>query len=173
MAEPTIAAGYARALMEFAVSMGADRESLIARSQIDPDDLRDPDNRVPIGKYIALLNAGADLCNEPALSLLFGEKVRGAELSIVALIARFAETPDEALEQINRFSRLRKAQSTPAAVQRPPTTPGHPNFPVPKSEDRNAPNPEPTMQTQSDSHPRPPESNFAQPTAIQTSQSAP
>jgi len=47
MARSTIAAGLARALVELAVSKGASREELIERSQIDPEQLQDQDNRIP------------------------------------------------------------------------------------------------------------------------------
>ena len=46
MSELTIAAGGVRALMELAVSKGANRCALAERSQIDPADLEDRDNRI-------------------------------------------------------------------------------------------------------------------------------
>ena len=76
MPNPTIAAGYPKAFLDFAVSRGADRQTLIARSHIHPDELLNQDNRIPLANYLALLNAGIELCNEPALSLLFGEAVK-------------------------------------------------------------------------------------------------
>ncbi len=106
MTEPTIAAGFAKALTELAVSKGASRAALIKRSQIDPDDLANQDIRVPLAKYLALMQAGVELCGDPALALHFGEAFSMPELSIVGLICEAAETPMEAFEQMNRFSRL-------------------------------------------------------------------
>lgn len=75
MAELTIAASGVRALLDVAVSRGANRRALTERSQIEPAELEDPDNRVPFSKYIALMRAGQELCNDPALALHFGETV--------------------------------------------------------------------------------------------------
>src|SRR6266404_113183 len=86
MPNPTVAAGYPKALLDFAVSKGADRQMLIERSHICLDDLQDQDNRIPLANYMALLKAGIELCNEPALSLLFGEAVKLQDISIVGLI---------------------------------------------------------------------------------------
>lgn len=106
MAEPTIAAGYPRAFLDFAVARGADRRALIERSGIRPDDLAEQDNRTPLSNYVTLLEAGAELCREPALALLFGEASRLQDISIVGLIGEAAETAEEARRQINRYARL-------------------------------------------------------------------
>jgi AraC-like DNA-binding protein len=106
MGEPTIAAGYAKALLNFAVSKGADRKLLIARSQIDPDSSDAQDDRVPLTNYIALMNVGIELCNEPALALQFGEAVSMPDVSIVGLICAAAETTGAARLQMNRYARL-------------------------------------------------------------------
>ncbi len=106
MAEPTIAAGFARGLMEFAIMKGADQQALVARSQINPDDLLDQDNRVALADYVALMDAAIDLSGAPALALQFGEAFTMPELSIVGLISQAAETVAEAFDQMNRYVRL-------------------------------------------------------------------
>ncbi len=106
MPESTVAAGLARALIELAVSKGASQEALAERSQIDPQELQDLDNRIPFAKYVALMRAGKELCNDPALALHFGEAFDFAELSIVGLIVGVAETGADAFMQINRYARL-------------------------------------------------------------------
>jgi AraC-like DNA-binding protein len=105
MAEPTIAASFAQAFLDFAVSRGADRQMLIEQSCIDADDLTDEDNRVPVSKYIELMKAGIQLCREPGLALLFGEEVRLPDISIVGLLGR-AETAEGARQQVTRYGRL-------------------------------------------------------------------
>src|SRR5258707_12087734 len=87
MPNPTISAGYPKALLDFAVSRGADRQVLIEQSHIRLEDLKDQDNRIPLANYMALLKAGIELCKEPALSLLFGEAVRLQDISLVGLMA--------------------------------------------------------------------------------------
>ena len=106
MAEPTISAGYPKAFVEFAAARGADRRTLFARSRIRPDDLAEQDNRVPLSHYVALMEAGVELCDEPALALLFGEASRLPDISIVGLIGEASETTEEARRQINRYARL-------------------------------------------------------------------
>jgi AraC-like DNA-binding protein len=106
MPEPTIAAGFARALMELAVSKGASQKMLAERSQIDPVELQDQDNRIPFANFVALMRAGKELCNDPALGLHFGEAFDLAELSIVGLIADASETGADAFTQVNRYARL-------------------------------------------------------------------
>src|SRR5260370_35408977 len=86
MPNPKVADGYPKALLDFAVSKGADRQTLIERSHIRLEDLEDQDNRIPLANYMALLKAGIELCNELALSLLFGEAVKHQDISIVGFI---------------------------------------------------------------------------------------
>src|SRR5258706_7493189 len=86
MPNPTVAAGYPKALLDFAVSRRADRQMLIERSHICLDDLNDQDNRIPLANYLALLDASIELCNEPALSLLFGEAVKLQDISLIVVI---------------------------------------------------------------------------------------
>ena len=108
MAETTIAAGFAKAFLDFAVSKGADRGKLIELTNIGAHDLHDfsdQDNRVPLAKYIELVRVGIQLCREPALALLFGEAVRLPDISILGLLGR-SETAEEARQQATRYSRL-------------------------------------------------------------------
>src|SRR5258708_21571130 len=106
MPNPTISAGYPKALLDFAVSRGADRQMLIERSRIRPDDLEDQDNRIPLATYMALLKAGIELCNEPALSLLFGEAVKLQDISIVGLIGVAFDNVESLRRQVNRYAPL-------------------------------------------------------------------
>ena len=106
MPNPTVAAGYPKALLDFAVSRGADRQMLIERSQISLDDLQDQDNRIALANYMALLKAGIELCNEPALSLLFGEAVKLQDISLVGLIGVAFDNVESVRRQVNRYAPL-------------------------------------------------------------------
>lgn len=106
MPNPTIAAGYPKALLDFAVSRGAARQTLIARAQLRPEDLKDQDNRIPLANYLALLKASIELCNEPALSLLFGEAVRLQDISLVGLIGVAFDNVESVRRQVNRYAPL-------------------------------------------------------------------
>jgi AraC-like DNA-binding protein len=106
MRELTIAAGPVRALTDFAVSRGASPKTLAKRAGIDPRDLRDRDQRIPFGKYVALMRAGQELCHDPALALHFGECVPIAEISLGCLVGAYSETMAEGLALINRYAPL-------------------------------------------------------------------
>ena len=82
MRELTVAAGAVRALMDLAISKGASRTTLAERSRIDCADLEDGDNRIPFSRYVALMRAGQELTNDPALALHFGEMAEASEVSI-------------------------------------------------------------------------------------------
>ena len=104
MAELTIAASGVRALLEMAVAKGANRRVLLERSRIDPADLENGDNRIPFPRYVALMRAGQELCNDPALALHFGETVDPAEISFTNSIG--AQSLAEAFAIGNRYARL-------------------------------------------------------------------
>jgi hypothetical protein len=106
MSELTVGAGLPRGLVRLAVAKGARADELWARSGIDPADLGDQDNRVPMPKYVALMRAAKELTNDPALGLHYGEAVDLGEVSITGLIANASETMGDAFIQLNRFGRL-------------------------------------------------------------------
>jgi AraC-like DNA-binding protein len=106
MGNPTVSAGYPKALLDFAVSRGADRQTLIARSHVHPDELQNLDNRIPLANYIALLHAGVEFCSEPALALLFGEAVKLSDISIVGLMGQLAVNSEDGRRQMSRYGRL-------------------------------------------------------------------
>jgi AraC-like DNA-binding protein len=101
----TVAASVVRSLMQLAVSRGADQRALEERSRIGRADLEDPDNRVPFGKYVALMRAGQELCNDPALALHFGEDADLSEVSIAHMVGEVENLAD-AIAHGNRYARL-------------------------------------------------------------------
>jgi AraC-like DNA-binding protein len=106
VAEPTVSAGYADNLLQFAVAKGADRQRLCEQSGIDPGDLSDPDNRVPLARYIALMRVAKQLCDAPALALDLGAEKDFKEISVVGLICYAAPTMGEAFAELSRYARL-------------------------------------------------------------------
>jgi AraC-like DNA-binding protein len=123
MAEPTVSAGYAGNLMQFAVAKGADAALLAERSGITPDDLADPDNRVPMARYVALMKAARELCDASALALDLGAEKDFKEISVVGLICYAAPTMGAALMELNRFSRLAAEVDIPVSGGRFQLTP--------------------------------------------------
>ncbi len=106
MSEPTIAAGFAHGLLEFAAAQGASREALLARSQIRATDLDDHFNRIPLPRYIALMRAAGSLCGDPAIALHFGASSNCADLTLVAMIASCCESVAMSFELMNRYARI-------------------------------------------------------------------
>jgi AraC-like DNA-binding protein len=104
--EGSLAAGFARGLMDLAVAKGADAAELLRRSGLDADALSDPDGRVSLARYKALMRAGQELSGDPALALHFGESVVITELSIVGLMGQACETVADAFALLGRFTRL-------------------------------------------------------------------
>ena len=104
MTELTIAASGVRALLEMAVAKGANRRVLLERSRIDPAELENGDNRIPFPRYVGLMRAGQELCNDPALALHFGETVDPSEISFTNSIG--AQSLAEAFAIGNRYARL-------------------------------------------------------------------
>jgi hypothetical protein len=72
VSDATCAAGFAKALLEFAVSHGAPRSTLLTRADIDPVVFDDVDARLPFASYVALMRAAKAATRDDALSLHFG-----------------------------------------------------------------------------------------------------
>jgi AraC-like DNA-binding protein len=97
MDERTVGAIAARALMDFALSKGCSVAVLTARSGIKLKELRDVENRIPFARYVALMRAGKELCNDPAFALHFGESAEGAEATFACMMSIFSPTIAESL----------------------------------------------------------------------------
>lgn len=106
MADPTIAGGVVRALAELAVLRGANARLLYQQAGLDPSELRDPDLRIPLFKYQALMHAGQRLCNDPALALHFGEAFAAADISIAGAIDPPSGRLADGFALLNRYAPL-------------------------------------------------------------------
>jgi AraC-like DNA-binding protein len=100
----SIAAGMVLGLIDHAAQHGGDRAALLAMVGLQAD--ADPNTRVPLGAYAAMMRAAAHQCDDPAIAIHFSESTNFADLSIVGLIGYAAETMRDALAQLNRFGRL-------------------------------------------------------------------
>jgi AraC-like DNA-binding protein len=100
----SIAAGMALGLIDHAACHGGDRDTLLAMAGLT--DGADPNARVPLQAYAAMMRAAAGQCGDPAIAIHFSEATHFADLSIVGLIGYAAATMRDALAQLNRFGRL-------------------------------------------------------------------
>jgi len=103
---PSVAAGFARGLLQVAASRGADPARLAKQVGLDLAVLEDQDARIPLGTYVALMRAAKAGTGDPALALHFGEAFEIDELTIVGLIGRACETWEQAFAQLTRYSQL-------------------------------------------------------------------
>ncbi|WP_223789979.1 AraC family transcriptional regulator ligand-binding domain-containing protein [Marinicella meishanensis] len=103
---PTVAAGMVKALLDFCRTLGVSSTELMPYAAINEAALADPDNRIDFATYMHLMRHAKRMTQQPALALLFGEAIDLHEFSVVGLIARSAQTLDEAYQQINRYSAL-------------------------------------------------------------------
>ena len=106
MANQTIGAGYVKALIDLAVSKGAEPNLLLDQSHIHLVDLQNRDNRIPLDRYQTLMKAAKGILQEPALGAQLGEAAILSEISIVGLVAHAATTLAEGFLHINRYGRL-------------------------------------------------------------------
>jgi AraC-like DNA-binding protein len=93
-------------MFEVAVARGADPHALAAGAGVELAQLEDPDSRVPLERYKALIKAGQALSGDPALALHYAEARTLDEVSIVGLIGNAAETMVDAFQQLQRYSML-------------------------------------------------------------------
>ena len=110
----TVSAGYAGNLVHYAVARGVDRAALVAQSGIDAAALDDPDNRIPLDAYKALMRAAKAMTGDDALALHLGATQDFKEISVVGLICYAAPTMGEALMELNRYARLAAEVDFPA-----------------------------------------------------------
>ncbi|SRR5579862_61125 len=103
---PSVAAGFARGLVQLAARRGADPALLAQRAGLDPVLLEDQDARIALETYVALMRAAQSLTGDPAFALHFGEAFEIDDLSIVGLIGRACETWEDAFAQLARYSQL-------------------------------------------------------------------
>ncbi len=103
MREETVSSGFVVGLLRYAVSRGADRDTLLAHAGVNAAALADRDSRLPYACYIALMHAAQEAIGDPALALNFGQAVGVEDFSIVGLIGQASETMLDAFEQLNRY----------------------------------------------------------------------
>lgn len=106
MLSETVSSGFFCSLLDFAVSKGADRTTLLAQAGADASSLQDRDNRLPFLHYVALMRAAKEATDDGALALNFGQAVDVADISIVGLIGQSSETMLDGFTQLNRYVRL-------------------------------------------------------------------
>lgn len=104
--QPTVSAGYAKALFDLAVERGAPAVELLKVAALQNGDFQNPLARIPLTKFKTLMRQGKRFSGEPGLALYFGVTIPFDDLSLVGLICRAAPTMEAAFNQMNRYGRL-------------------------------------------------------------------
>lgn len=104
LAAPTInLASLVYGLDAYMRSRGADAGDALRRAGLDPGDLTDPDRRVPLIRYLQLLEICADVLADPQFGLKFGAQYEPRHAGVVGNIALASRTVGEAFEAIGRY----------------------------------------------------------------------
>ncbi len=127
MAHSTVSAGLAAGLLAYAQSRGADAADLLGKADLVDTELTDPDARVSLRQYLALMHHAQIATKDPAFALHWGEDVGMADISILGLIMNAAPTMGAAFQQLQRYGRLAMEINDPA---------GSPHFELYQQDDR-------------------------------------
>jgi AraC-like DNA-binding protein len=84
-------------------SRGADAGEALRRAGLAPDDLTDPDRRVPLIRYLELLEICADILGDRQFGLKFGAQYEPRHAGVVGNVALTSRTIGEAFETLGRY----------------------------------------------------------------------
>src|ERR1700744_1944898 len=104
LAAPTInLASLVYGLDTYMRSRGADAGEALRRAGLEPGDMTDPDRRVPLIRYLELLEICADLLGDSQFALKFGAQYEPRHAGVVGNVALASRTLGEAFEMIGRY----------------------------------------------------------------------
>jgi AraC-like DNA-binding protein len=104
LAAPTInLASVVYGLDAYMRARGADAAEAMARAGLDVGDLSDPDRRVPLIRYLELLEICAEILSDPQFGLKFGAQYEPRHAGVVGNIALASRTVGEAFESVGRY----------------------------------------------------------------------
>jgi AraC-like DNA-binding protein len=104
VAAPTInLASIVYGLDAYMRSRGADAGDALRRAGLGPDDLTHPDRRVPLIRYLELLEICADLLADRQFGLKFGTQYEPRHVGVVGNVALASRTVGEGIEMIGRY----------------------------------------------------------------------
>ena len=104
LAAPTInLASIVHGLDDYMRACGADCGDALRRAHLVPDDLTDPDRRVPLIRYLELLEICADLLADRQFGLKFGAQYEPRHVGVVGNVALASRTVGEGIEMIGRY----------------------------------------------------------------------
>ncbi len=106
MNSPTMAAGFAAALLAYAVEQGADRAALLTAAGLTEDDLAKQDGRILVSAYHALIGVAIVATGDGALLMRHTIDSKLETMSIVGQIVHSSNSMVHSIQQLNRYARL-------------------------------------------------------------------
>jgi AraC-like DNA-binding protein len=104
LAAPTInLASIVYGLDTYLRARGADAAEALRRAGLKPSDVADPERRVPLIRYLELLEICADLLADRQFGLKFGAQYEPRHAGVVGNVALASRTIGEALEAVGRY----------------------------------------------------------------------
>ena len=82
---------------------GADPETILGRAGLTAEDLTDPERRVPLIRFLELLEICADELADPHFGLRFGTQYDPRHAGVVGNVALASRTVRSALQTIGRY----------------------------------------------------------------------
>lgn len=106
MKTPTVAAGIARAYIDYAVQKGADRAVLLAAIGLEDAALDDQDSRIAMDAFQQLILCAKRETKDPAFVLHHAIDTEFKNISIVGLIVHSSKSMADSMVQLNRYGKL-------------------------------------------------------------------
>ncbi len=101
-----VTGAYLQPLIETAASRGVDAPRLALAAGLPADALDSAPDSLAARDYIALLDAGASVCDDPHFGLHVGERVRPGTFSVYGLVLMACSDFGQALAQTQRYEGL-------------------------------------------------------------------
>jgi AraC-like DNA-binding protein len=102
----TIAAGYVKRFYRSLIDWEITEEQIFAVSHLKKEQLENPDNRIPVEKYIKLGRMAPELTNLPEIGLILGQRAAFESIGIVFQVAINCKTVRESLIHVAKYSNL-------------------------------------------------------------------
>jgi hypothetical protein len=104
LAAPTInLASIVYGLDPYMRSRGTNAGDALRRAGLEPGDLTDPDRRVPLIRFLELLEICADVLADPQFGLKFGAQYEPRHAGVVGNVVLASRTVGEAFETMGRY----------------------------------------------------------------------
>src|ERR1700759_3276884 len=104
LAAPTVnLASLVYGLDAYMRSRGANADDALRRAGLEPSDLTEPDRRVPLIRYLELLEICADPLGDAHVGLKFGAQYEPRLAGVVGNVALASRTIGEAFETVGRY----------------------------------------------------------------------